>query len=61
MPSEQAETAIALIIEAYNQADMTQEAFGSLLELIARDFKLGLVHQPEEYEDELEIIYHSIH
>jgi hypothetical protein len=47
MPSEQAETTVALIIEACQQSGMPQESFGKLLGLIAKDFKAGKVHQPE--------------
>lgn len=46
MPSEEAEMTIALIIEAYAQSGMSQEAFGALLELMAFDFKLGMVCEP---------------
>lgn len=47
MPTEQAETTIALIIEAYKQSGMSQEMFGVLLAGIAADFKKGNVHKPE--------------
>jgi hypothetical protein len=46
MPTETAETTVALIIEAYRQSGMQQEAFGRLLGNIAKDFKAGKVHQP---------------
>lgn len=47
MPSETAETTVALIIEAYRQSGMQQETFGQLLGVIADDFKTGKVQQPE--------------
>lgn len=47
MPSETAETTVALIIEAYRQSGMQLEVFGWFLSGIANDFKAGKVQQPE--------------
>lgn len=46
MPTESSERAVNLIVQAYQVSEMTQEQFGALLELMAIDFKLGVVCEP---------------
>ncbi|WP_161599778.1 hypothetical protein [Roseibium sediminis] len=47
MPSEQSQEAVTLIVKAYEVSGLPQQAFGSLLKAIARDFEAGRVHEPE--------------
>ncbi|WP_422383269.1 hypothetical protein [Roseibium album] len=46
MATESSEKAVNLVVRAYQVSELTQQQFGALLELMAFDFKLGVVCEP---------------